>query len=286
MSGQQDPEHAEMVRMRIEQLVRTADIEVIPLKGADAKLSVVPPGTTVSVTCSPRFGLGRTLEHCARAAAAGYRVVPHLAARQVADEGELRGFVGRLDELGITDLYVIGGDAGDPAGAYSDAGDVLEALPGFPHGITSVGVACYPEGHPKIADERLSEALRRKQPHADYMVSQLCFDPEVLVSWLRRTRMAGITLPLRIGLAAPLKTRKLVELSLRIGVSSSLRYLTKQHGVIGNLMLSGSYRPETFLQGLGESLLSDELAIASVHLFSFNQLDATTDWQRRVRITA
>jgi methylenetetrahydrofolate reductase (NADPH) len=159
---------------------------------------------------------------------------------------------------------------------------VLEALSGFPHGITSIGVACYPEGHPKIADEQLAEALRRKQPHADYMVSQLCFDPEVLVNWLRGARTAGITLPLHIGLAAPLKTRKLVELSLRIGVGSSLRYLTKQHGIIGNLMVGGSYQPEKFLLGLGESLLAEELAIASVHLFSFNQLDATTGWQRRV----
>jgi methylenetetrahydrofolate reductase (NADPH) len=47
---------------------------------------------------------------------AGHRVVPHRAARQVTDEAELRRFVGRLEALGVTDLYVIGGDAATPAG--------------------------------------------------------------------------------------------------------------------------------------------------------------------------
>ena len=282
MSFREHSERAETIREQVEHLVGTADIEVIPLKGADQKLSVVPAGSIVTVTCSPRFGLERTLEHSARAAAAGYRVIPHLAARQVADEGALRAFVGRLDELGITDLYVIGGDADEPAGPYREAGDLLEALSGFPHGITSIGVACYPEGHPKISDAALAEALRRKQPYADYMVSQLCFDPEVLLGWLRATRSAGITLPLHLGLASPLKTRKLLELSLKIGVGSSLRYLTKQHGMVGNLLVGNSYRPEEFLRGLGEALLSEELAITAVHLFSFNQLDVTVDWQRRV----
>jgi methylenetetrahydrofolate reductase (NADPH) len=275
-------ESRQTVRGTVEHLVRTADIEVIPLKRADEKLAVIPAGSTVTITCSPKFGLDRTLEHSARAAAAGYRVVPHLAARQVADEAELRAFVGRLEDLGITDLYVIGGDAAEPAGVYSDAGDLLEALSGITHAISSIGVACYPEGHPKISAAALAAALRRKQDHAHYMVSQLCFDPEALLGWLRSTRTAGIRLPLHLGLASPLKTRKLIELSLKIGVGSSLRYLTKQHGMVGNLLVGNSYQPENFLRELGEGLLSAELAIAAVHLFSFNQLDVTVDWQRRV----
>ena len=276
------PRHQHEVRTAAEQLIRAADIEIIPVKGADQKLAVVPAGSTVTVTCSPKFGLDRTLEHSVRAAAAGYRVVPHLAARQVRDETELRAFLARLDAAGITDLYVIGGDATEPAGPYRDAGDLVDALSAIEHGITSIGVACYPEGHPAISDAALAEALRRKQPHVHYMVSQLCFDPDVLSKWLRTTRAAGITLPLHVGLAAPLNTRRLLELSLKIGVGPSLRYLTKQHGMLGNLLLGSSYRPEKFLHGLGEDLLSSELAIEAVHLFSFNQLDATVEWQQRV----
>jgi len=274
------------VRAKVERLVRDAHLEVIPLKGVEESLGVLPVGSTVSITCSPKFGVARTLEYSARAALAGHRVVPHLAARQVADEAELRAFLGRLELVGIAGLFVIGGDAAVPAGGYDAAGDVLEALSGSGHGITSVGVACYPDGHPKIPDEALIEALLRKQPHADYMVNQLCFDPGVLVSWLRRARRAGVTLPLRLGLAGPLKTRKLIELSLRIGVGSSLRYLTKQRGMIDNLLLGNTYQPEKFLWELGDGLLSEELGIESLHLFSFNQLDVTVGWQRRIAHTA
>ncbi|MFE2041420.1 methylenetetrahydrofolate reductase [Streptomyces sp. NPDC059477] len=263
-------------------LIRNAAIEVIPLKGAEEKVKAVPAGTTVTITCSPKFGLERTLEHSAQAARAGYRVVPHLAARQVADETELRDFVGRLTDLGITRLYVIGGDADVPAGKFSEAAEILEALSGMDHGLTSIGVGCYPEGHPKIADEALLTALRRKQPYAHYMVSQLCFDPAALVAWLRRTRESGITLPLHIGLAAPMNTRKLAELSLRIGVGSSLRYLSKQRGLVGNMIRGDAYQPERLLLGMGDALTDPDLKVSGIHLYSFNQVEATVDWQRRV----
>jgi methylenetetrahydrofolate reductase (NADPH) len=255
---------------------------VIPLRGAEEHLPVVPTSTTVTITCSPKFGLERTLEHTARAVAAGYRVVPHLAARQVADRSDLRDFVRRLDELGITDLYVIGGDGAEPVGEYSDAVQLLEELDGLGHGLQRIGVGCYPEGHPRIPNEQLLIALLHKQRYADYMVSQLCFDHRTIVDWLRNARSIGVRLPLRIGLAAPLRTSKLVELSLRVGVGSSIRYLTKQHGFLGNLLVGRSYAPEKMLQSLGAELASDDMRIEGLHMFSFNQLDATVEWQRRI----
>ena len=266
----------------VRRLVGTARIEVIPLKGADARMVAIPASTTVTITISPKFGLERTLDHTAAAVKLGHRVVPHLAARQLADEAQLRSVLQRLDELGVSDLYVIGGDADPPEGIYTEAADVLEAMDGIDHGITSIGVGCYPEGHPKISDEALADALERKQRYADYMVSQLCFDATALARWLERTRALGVTLRLHIGLAAPMNTRKLAELSLRIGVGSSLRYLTKQHGILSNLLLSSDYRPEKFLQALGAKLLDAELAIGGIHLFSFNQIEATVGWQQRL----
>jgi methylenetetrahydrofolate reductase (NADPH) len=266
----------------VESLVREADIEVIPLRGVDEKLTVVPAGTTLTITCSAKFGLERTLAYTALAVKAGYRVVPHLAARQVADVAALRDFTGRLDDLGVTRLYVVGGDAPEPAGAYRSAAELLEDLASIHHGMTTIGVACYPEGHPAISDASLLEALQRKQPFASYMVSQLCFDHRAITGWLRKVRAAGIALPLHVGLAAPLKTRKLVDLSLRIGVGSSIRYLTKQHGFVGNVLRGRSYAPEQLLYQIGDDLSSDELAIERLHLFSFNQIAPTVDWQARI----
>lgn len=263
-------------------LARTANIEVIPLRGVAAQLADIPPTTTITVTCSPKFGIGRTVEFTELAARAGYHVVPHVAARQVADRAELRSIVDRLAGAGVRDVYVIGGDAATPTGEFASAGDLLSALATMDHPFPEVGIAGYPEGHPKIADAELLEALRLKQKHATYLVSQLCFDSAVLLGWLRETRRQGITLPLRVGVAAPIDTRKLVELALRIGVGSSLRYLSKQHGLLGSVLRGGAYRPEQLLDDIASTPDLDELGIDKVHLYSFNQIAATVEWQRRV----
>lgn len=263
-------------------LARTANIELIPLRGTAPKLSDIPSSTTLTITCSPKWGLGRTLDLTELAAQAGFRVVPHIAARQVTGEPELRTIVDRLTSAGVRDIYVIGGDADEPAGEFSCAGDLLEVLAGIDHPFGAVGIGCYPEGHPKISDDDLAEALRVKQRHATYLVSQLCFDPGALLAWLRRTRQEGITLPLRVGVAAPLQTRKLMELSLRIGVGSSIRYLTKQHGLLGSLLRGGAYRPERLIDDLLAAPDLDDLGVEKLHLYSFNQIEATIEWQQRI----
>lgn len=263
-------------------LVRTANIEVIPLKGAQRKVNSVPAGTTVTITCSPRFGLARTLEHVATARATGHRVIPHLAARMVADVPELREFVGRLTDLGVDDLYVVGGDGEQPVGRFEEASQVLQELREFDHGVRRIGVGCYPEGHPSISADALYGALERKQQYADYMVSQLCFDAGTLVGWVRTMRDAGIFLPLRIGLAAPLQIRKLIELSVKIGVGQSVRYLSKQRGFVGNLLLGREYEPADLLEDIKSRASFPALGIEGLHLFSFNQIEATVDWQARI----
>ena len=266
----------------VRSLIGDADLEVIPLRSADEKLKAIPEGATVTVTTSAKLGLDRTLEFAERAVRAGYNVVPHLAARQLTGEEELRRFIGRLGELEISRLYLIGGDVTPPAGPYDSSLQVLEALQHIDHGLSRIGVACYPEGHPKISDAALAEALRAKQPYAAYMVSQLCFNPEVLVSWLRRVRANGITLPLRIGLAAPMQVTKLIKLGPQIGVGTSVRYLAKQHGFIGNVLKGGAYQPEGLLLKMGSALTEPELGIEGLHVFSFNQVEETAQWQRTI----
>jgi methylenetetrahydrofolate reductase (NADPH) len=200
----------------------------------------------------------------------------------VADGRELRDFVRRVTDLGVDDLYVIGGDGEQPVGRFAEASQILEELRGFDHGLRRIGIGCYPEGHPSIGPDALFDALVRKQQYADYLVSQLCFDADALVGWLRATRDAGISLPLRIGLAAPLQIRKLIELSLRIGVGQSVRYLSKQNGFLGNVLLGRAYEPADLLDEIRSRAPFPALGVEGLHLFSFNQIEATVDWQARV----
>jgi methylenetetrahydrofolate reductase (NADPH) len=265
-------------RTSLDDIVRNTSIEIIPLKGAEEKAAIVPVDTTVTITCSPKFGLPRTLDHVTAACRSGHRVVPHLAARMVKDRRELRDFVRRITDLGVDDLYVIGGDGEVPVGRYGEAAEILQDLGEFDHGLSRLGIACYPEGHPKIGDDALFDALLRKQECADYMVSQLCFDAPALVGWLRSARDRGVTLPLRVGVSAPVQIRKLIELSIKIGVGQSVRYLSKQHGLVGNLLLGRAYEPMDLLLAIQDEISFNDLSIEGLHLFSFNQVEATVDW--------
>ncbi|WP_051839704.1 methylenetetrahydrofolate reductase [Streptomyces sp. NRRL F-5126] len=257
-----------------EHLMAAATLEIIPLKGAREQIRAAPADATVAITCSPRFGLDRTLEACALAVRSGRRVVPHLAARMVPGPRALTDFVRRIEDLGITELFVVGGDGETPVGPYHEAGHVLEDLRGRDHGLTRLGVGCYPEGHPRIDDERLWAALERKQKLATYMVSQMCFDATVVRKWLCRAQERGIGLPLRVGVAGPLKITRLAELSLKVGVGQSLRYLSKQRGMVGNVLLGRAYDPAPFVRATAGAA-----GIEGLHVFSFNQVPQYMAWR-------
>ena len=165
---------------RVARLLAAPRYEIMPFRGVEGAVGELPAGSRVTVTASPSHGLMRTIEVAERLAASGYEVIPHLSARMVSGRRELIAIVERLAAAGIDQAFVVGGDASPPAGPYHEAGDLLDELAGLDHPFTRIGIGGYPEGHPLIADDKLLEALRRKQPHAAYVVTQLCFDAGVL----------------------------------------------------------------------------------------------------------
>ncbi len=255
--------------------------EVIPVAGIEQKVAGLPWGATVTVTASPRHGVDRTLDVSTALAARGYRVVPHLAARMVAGRGHLERLVQRLDGAGIREAFVVGGDASPPAGPFADAGDLLEELARLSHPFARIGVGGYPEGHPLIPDERLLEALLRKQPLASYVVTQLCFDADAYADWLRRIRAVGVDLPVVAGIPGVIERRRLAEVSLRSGVGASLRYLRTHGRQLGALTRTRRFDPTPLAEALTARVAAARLELDGVHLFTFNQVDATRAWVAR-----
>ena len=153
------------------------------------------------------------LEPVERLSAAGYAVTPHLSARLVRDPGHLEELVRRLRSAGVNDLFVIAGDIREPAGHFEDAAALLSAMGELRERFAEVGISGYPESHHVISDESTIEAMFEKEPMATYIVSQICFEAEVIATWVRRVRDRGTFLPIWIGVPGAVDNRKLVRIS-------------------------------------------------------------------------
>jgi methylenetetrahydrofolate reductase (NADPH) len=260
-------------------LLAAPRFELVPFRGAEEEAASLPDAATVTVTCSPRRGIEATVELARRLAGHGFTAVPHLVARLVEGRGHLEDMVGRLANAGVTKVFVIGGDLSEPVGPYDSALDVLGALEEMGRPFPSMGVAGYPERHPFIDANVLVQALLDKQRFADHIVTQICFEPDRIISWLQGIRRRGVTIPVHVGLPGAVSRRKLLEIALRIGVGDSTRYLTKHGSLVARMMRRASYRPDAVLAGLAAA--PARLGIAGLHLNTFNQVRSTERWRHR-----
>jgi len=256
--------------------------EVIPLAGIEeAVLEHVPAEVRVTVTNSPTKGLEPTLALAERLSAHGYGVVPHLAARLVRDHGHLAELVERLRSSGVREIFVVAGDATQPAGKFDGAAALLRELANLDHPFREVGITGYPESHPLISDETTIRAMFEKAEFATYIVSQICFDPRVTADWVAAVWKRGTRLPIYVGLPGAVPRAKLLRVSARIGLGESTRFLRRHAGWFARALRPGGFSPDPLIDGLREFLRGAERMVAGFHFFTFNDLADTERWRRR-----
>jgi methylenetetrahydrofolate reductase (NADPH) len=267
-----------MAESPITSAAERARFEILPLVRSEDEAGQLPEPVRLTVTCSPKHGPDRSVEVAGRLRAMGHSVTVHVAARMVRDRAHLDLLLAGMAEAGADDLFLIGGDADPPQGIYRSAVELAPVVAEHPQRPASIGIAGYPEGHPHISDADLEQALREKSPHADYMVTQMCFDPDALRRWVARQRDQGITLPVLIGIPGKVSRAKLLELSARIGVGPSLDFLRKQRGL--RSLFSRRSTADRLYDALADTLDDPDLNIGGFHIFTFNQLIDTWEWQR------
>ena len=245
--------------------------EVIPLDGIEEQvLAHVPREVKVTVTASPTKGLDTTLELSERLAGHGFQVVPHVSARLVRDGAHADEIVARLRAAGVRDVFVPAGDAKEP-GAFPDAASLLRELEGsFPE----VGITGYPESHHMIDDETTIRAMFEKAPMATYIVSQICFDPVTIQTWIARVRARGTDLPIWVGMPGIVDNSKLLRVSMKIGLGESARFL-RAHRAWLRRLVTRTFTPDPLMRRLGTA------DIAGVHFYTFNELERTERWRRQ-----
>ncbi len=256
--------------------------ELIPIKGAREQAVFLSEGAKVAITCSPTQGIENTLLLGKELLERGFRIVPHISARLVADRAHLEEIVRRLDDLGVREIFVIGGDAKKPVGPFTGAFELLCAMADLGHDFEHIGIGGYPERHPIIDDDTLRQALLDKQPFATYVVSQMCFDPGAILDWVVGIRQRGIELPVYIGLPGVVERKRLLRVSMKIGVGDSARFLTKYTKALARLLKPGGYSPDDLVGELAPYVGDRDYNIAGFHIYTFNQVESTEKWRQQM----
>lgn len=252
--------------------------EIIPISGVREQLDALPHGSTVTVTSSPSRGVDATLEVAEEATSRGFFAVPHLAARTITGPGHLRAVLRRIGDLGSTEVFVVAGDAPEPAGPYEGSLALLQAMAELDHGFADVGITGYPESHAFLPDQTTIQAMFDKVPYATYIVSQICYDPQVTANWLGAVRKRGVRLPVFIGIPGAVDPVRLARISVKVGLGDSMRFLRKQSGVVKRMMTR--YTPDELVDGLSGCVADPWYGVAGWHVFTFNEVVRTEAWRR------
>jgi len=249
----------------------------------DVCADLLEPGTAVYISMPPGQTYHGTVALAARLRRAGFRPVPHFAARRIASRDALDEYLAAaVAEGGVDSALVIAGDSERTIGPFDSSLALLETGLFQHHGITRIGVAGYPEGHPRIAALALDTALAAKKDLARrsgldmQVVTQFCFEAEPVLAWAGKIRDHG--LPLRVGLAGPASLPRLLRYAALCGIGNSVRALKARPQAITRLLVEAG--PEVLLREVSRRAATP---IGGVHFFCFGGLVRTARWLRAIR---
>jgi methylenetetrahydrofolate reductase (NADPH) len=284
---------AESIAATAAELVACGSLEMGADTPDDARrvAELLPTGTPVYVNHLPSRDLEHSLPALVALRQAGLEPVPHIAARRVASREQVQSFLqGAVKTAGVGKVLLIGGDVADTAGPYQDAAALLRESLLADCGIQQVGLAGYPEGHPRIATASLRAALdeklvlAREQGLAAYAVTQFSFSPHRIAEYCADLARRAPDVPVYVGLAGPASPVALLRYAQRCGVGASLRALQSQG--MGAVRLVTHADPSELLVALARHCRSGGATnVVGVHLYSFGGVARTARWMNE-RITA
>jgi methylenetetrahydrofolate reductase (NADPH) len=280
---------AEAARLHaaIARLARGASIETSArnLAEIDGYAERLPPGTDVFVASPPGTPYHHVVSVAKRLRQAGLNPVPHIAARRLASADAAREFLALLrDEAQVTRALLVAGDSRVPVGPFDSGLALLETGLVEAHGVRSIGIAGYPEGHPRIPGPAIEAARDRKLAYAQangidlFIVSQFCFAPGAIAGWLEHLRVRGIAVPVRVGVPGIATLRTLLAYARRCGIGNSVRALGADPISLPRLLTQAG--PEKLVRGIAAA--APDAAVAGLHCFPFGGFAATARWLQAV----
>ena len=263
-----------------------ASVELMPRDRAavDHCIELVAPGTSVFISRVPGDAHGATVATAVLLREAGFDPVPHVGARYLENPEAADDLLARLvGEAGVTQVLCIAGDVDRPAGPFAGSLDLIATGVFQKHGLGRVGIAGYPEGHPKIDDPALVQGLDAKLESLSdggieaFIVTQFCFDAAPIVDFVRGLRARGIAVPIHIGVAGPASIATLTKFAVRCGVGKSMRALISGRGGMTRLLTDSG--PETVVDALAQARVGG----TRLHFYTFGGVAKAGRWLAAVR---
>lgn len=249
----------------------------------EAAADILPPGTKVPVTFLPGEEFEMRVATARRVKELGFVPIPHISARRLHSEEELRGFLGALQrEVGNDHAFVVAGDPAEPMGPYADALAIIQSGLLAPHGIKRVGISGYPEGHSDIGNDKIWQAMHDKRDellkvgHDFAIVTQFGFDAVPMLKWVEEVRAAGIDATIRLGVPGPASVKRLLAFAARCGVLASASVLRK-YGLSVTKLLS-SAGPDRLIEALADGYDPIRHGDVKIHFYPFGGIRPTVEW--------
>ena len=231
-------------------------IEISP----STDLETLPALKDVYITLLPGGDFKETADQAEKLVKKGFNPIPHIPARSIESEAQLKEYVSRCKDGGTKQVLVIGGSR-EPIGKFDCSFQLLET--GYFEDM-KIGIAGHPEGSPDISDSKLEKAMNDKKPYADYIVTQWLLDPQPIIDFISKQ-----TVPVHVGITGPLKITSLIKFANIVGAKNSLNFLKSNFSKALDLM-----KPRDPNDLIGKVKSHTDF----FHIYTFGGLKETNKW--------
>jgi len=231
-------------------------IEISP----STDLETLPALKDVYITLLPGGDFKETADQAEKLVKKGFNPIPHIPARSIESETQLKEYISRCKDGGTKQVLVIGGSR-EPIGDFDSSIQLLET--GYFEDM-KIGIAGHPEGSPDISDSILEKAMNDKKPYADYIVTQWLLDPQPIIDFISKQ-----SVPVHVGITGPLKITSLIKFANIVGAKNSLNFLKSNFSKALDLMKP---KDPNDLIGKVKSYTNN------FHIYTFGGLKETNKW--------
>jgi methylenetetrahydrofolate reductase (NADPH) len=248
----------------------------------------LPGAYRVYVAHTPKATLDDVVRVALGLASLGLAPTPHFVARRVGSADALRRALETLVAHGVRRILLIAGDRAAPEGPYSDTLQILDSRVTLDAGITHVGVAGHPEGHPAVAEDVLWASLARKQAFGRatgtqiHVATQFGFDSRALTAWEHGLASRGLVMPIHAGVAGPTPFTRLLKYAVHCGVGASLKAVSGNPLSFSRLPHLVTKADEMLIGVLRAKQANPVSRIFAPHFFAFGGVLETARWLRAV----